>query len=267
MKQQKTDTLLPEILPYYTITADSRPPFPVVFEELTGWFIIPRAGESVVWGSYDMPERRLTETVRSTVTGKVRIHDVEGVEIETVFIPADPAESPAPKSHLYYAQLTDTHCRWLGECYTDRDGVKRILTFLDGDDFLEEWGIGENNCGAPTHLQPAGILLRQGNTVTTAPDQNPAEPMDMDIVGRYTVTIGGQPHDTVLLMLVYPDGAAVEQYIGADGRTVLWRRFNRDDWHYSGMPSGRWSDRFLENERLTIDGETYVHWYDCTMGR
>lgn len=266
MKQQKTDTLPPAILPYYTITADPRPPFPVVFEELTNWFIIPRVGESVVWGSYDMPERKLTETVRSTVTGKIRIHDVEGVEIETAFIPAETEKSAAPKSHIYYAQLTDTHCRWLGECYSDRDGVKRLLTFLDGDDFQDEWGIGENNCGAPTHLQPAGILLRQGNTVTTALQQNDTERMNMDIVGRYAVTLGGQTYDTVLLMMLYPDGTATEQYIGTDGRTVLWRRFNRDDWHYSGMPAGKWSEHLPENEQITIDGELYVHWYDCITG-
>lgn len=261
MKQNSPYTAMPEILPDYTITADTRPPFPVVFEELTNWFIIPRAGESVVWSSYDMPERKRTETVRSAVTGKIRIHDVEGVEIETVF--TDPAAPESPKTHIYYAQLTDTHCRWLGEYYTDRDGVKRILTFLDGDDFLEEWGIGENNCGAITHLQPAGILLRQGNTVTTALQQNDTERMNMDIVGRYAVTLGGQTYDTVLLMMLYPDGTATEQYIGTDGRTVLWRRFNRDDWHYSGMPAGKWSERLPENEQITIDGEIYVHWYDC----
>ena len=267
MKQTVPYTALPEILPDYTITADTRQPFPVVCEELTNWFIIPRVGESVVWGSYDMPERKRTETVRSAVTGKIRIHDVEGVEIETVFAPAETADNTAPPPHIYYAQLTDTHCRWLGECYTDRDGVKRLLTFLDGDDFMEEWGIGEDNCGAPTHLQSGGTILRQGNTVTTVPDKRSPGQMHMDIAGRYTVTLGGQTYDTVLLMLIYPNGAAAEQYIGTDGRTVLWRRFNRDDWHYSGMPEGRWSEHLPENERITIDGEMYVHWYDCLQIR
>ena len=271
MKQNAPYTALPEILPDYTITADPRPPFPVVFEELTNWFIIPRPGESVVWGSYDMPGRKRTETVRSAVTGKIRIHDVEGVEIETVFEPTEPAAAASPRPHLYYAQLTDTHCRWLGEYYTGRDGVRRILTFLDGDEFLEEWGIGEDNCGAPIHLQPAGTILRQGNTVTTAPETHsvsvPTGRMCMDIAGRYTVTMDGQTYDTVLLMMLYAHGAASEQYIGTDGRIVLWRRFNRDDWHYSGMPEGRWSELLPENERITVDGEMYVHWYDCIMGR
>lgn len=265
MKQPKTDTSLPEILPEYTIIADTRPPFPVIFEELTNWFIIPRPGESVVWGSYDMPTRKLTETVRSAVTGKIRIHEVEGVEIETVF--TDSAAPESPKTHIYYAQLTDTHCRWLGECYMDRDGVKRVLTFLDGDDFIEEWGIGEDNCGAPIHLQPTGAILRQRDTVTTVPEKFTSERLSMDIVGRYTVTIGGQAYDTILLMSLYSNGTATEQYIGTDGRTVLWRRFNRDDWHYSGMPEGRWSELLPENERIAIDGEVYVHWYDCIQNK
>ena len=29
------------------------------------------------------------------------------------------------------------------------------------------------------------------------------------------------------------------------------------------MPEGRWNELLPENERITIDGETYVHWYDC----
>ena len=256
---------LPEILPEYIIEPVNAPPFPVVFEELPGWFIVPREGESVIWSSYDMPHRKRVETVRSRVTGKIRIHDVEGVEIETVF--TDSAAPESPKTHIYYAQVTDTHCRWLGENYIDRDGVRRILTFLDGDEFTEEWGIGENNCGAPTHLQSAGTILRQGDTVTTIPKNISPGRVTMDIVGRYTVTMAGQPHDTVLLMSIYSNGAATEQYIGKDGRTVLWRRFNRDDWHYEGMGEGRWTELLPDSERLVIDGEIFVHWYDCTAVR
>ena len=41
-----------------------------------------------------------------------------------------------------------------------------------------------------------------------------------------------------------------------------WRRFNRNDWMLEnyGRP---WTELLPENERLTINGETFVHWYDC----
>ena len=47
-----------------------------------------------------------------------------------------------------------------------------------------------------------------------------------------------------------------------DQRTVLWRRFNRDDWAVSRY--GKiWSEQLPDNARLNVNGEVYVHWYDC----
>ena len=61
----------------------------------------------------------------------------------------------------------------------------------------------------------------------------------------------------------YNDAVASEQYVDQNGRTVLWRRFNRDDWAIDRFGGKPWSEKFPDNERLTINGETYVHWYDC----
>ena len=47
-----------------------------------------------------------------------------------------------------------------------------------------------------------------------------------------------------------------------NGRTILWRRFNRDDWaidHYQKP----WTELLPGNDRLTVNGVTYVQWYDC----
>jgi len=60
----------------------------------------------------------------------------------------------------------------------------------------------------------------------------------------------------------YIEGAVTEQYLDKNGRTILWRRFNRDDWAIDRFGK-RWSEQLPENERLTINGDTYVHWYDC----
>lgn len=59
----------------------------------------------------------------------------------------------------------------------------------------------------------------------------------------------------------FDDAVASEQYIDQNGRTVLWRRFNRDDWAFDHFKK-TWSEMLPDNERLTINGETYVHWYD-----
>ena len=158
----------------------------------------------------------------------------------------------------FVAQLTETHCRILAESHVE-GGVRKLYTFLDGGDFLDSWGFGEDNCGNEVSISPKGDIRREGSCVTAAD-----KPFLLDVVGRYTVEIGGKRYDTVCVMDIetYNGGVASEQYLDREGRTVLWRRFNRDDWAIEryGRP---WHELLPENERLTINGETYVHWYDC----
>ncbi len=86
----------------------------------------------------------------------------------------------------------------------------------------------------------------------------------MDIVGRYTVTIANQEFDTVCLMDIesYDTGVVTEQFIDKNGKTVLWRRFNTDDWAYDRFKI-KWSEKLPDNEQILVDGKIYVHWYDC----
>ena len=60
----------------------------------------------------------------------------------------------------------------------------------------------------------------------------------------------------------YEEGVVTEQYLDRNGRTILWRRFNRNDWMQDSYKRP-WTELLPENERITVDGETYVHWYDC----
>ena len=159
----------------------------------------------------------------------------------------------------FVAQLTDTHCRYLAESHVE-DGVRKCYTFLDGEAFLNNWGYGEDNCGNETNLTPKGLLVRQGSVIT---GETPKEVVD--VVGRAKVTIGGKSYDTVCVMDVqcFNDGVASEQYLDKNGRTILWRRFNHDHWAQGSFGGKPWSEKLPDNERLTINGETYVHWYDC----
>ncbi len=242
---------LPKTLPHYTITPSEKAVFPVCFEEMLGWFILPKVGEKNTWGMYDMPARKLTEAYRSEVTNKVVLHGIEGVEIKST-------STQDTNEHSYIVQLTDTHCRMLGERYI-KNGTLHYLTFLDGEEFLEDWGFGENNCGNETHLTAKGDITKNGNLVTAK-----ERPSLIDIVGRYTVTIDDKTYDTVCLMNVDSsnDGAMTEQYLDKNGRTILWRRFNPDNWAI-GRYQKPWSELLPENERLLVNGKTYVHWYDC----
>ena len=261
-KGDTTMQKLPEYIPDYTIERLDAEPFSVRWEELQGWLIVPRVGQKLTWGMYDFPERKRTEYTEMEVIGKAEVHGIEGVEVVAV--------QHAPTDYYYtgtldcverrfVAQLTDTHSRYLAETHME-DGVRKCYTFLDGEAFLNNWGFGEDNCGNEVNLHPKGLLHREGNCVTGTIHREV-----MDVVGRYRVTIGSKSYDTICVMDVecYDEGVATEQYVDQNGRTVLWRRFNRDDWAIDRFGGKPWSEKLPDNECLTINGETYVHWYDC----
>ena len=261
-KGDTTMQKLPEYIPDYTIERLDAEPFSVRWEELQGWLIVPRVGQKLTWGMYDFPERKRTEYTEMEVVGRAEVHGIEGVEVVAIqFDPADYYRTGALDrvERRFVAQLTDTHSRYLAETHKE-DGVRKCYTFLDGEAFLNNWGFGEDNCGNEVDLHPKGLLHREGNCITgTIPREV------VDVVGRYRVTIAGKTYDTVCVMDIecYNDAVASEQYVDQNGRTVLWRRFNRDDWAIDRFGGKPWSEKFPENERLTINGETYVHWYDC----
>lgn len=84
------------------------------------------------------------------------------------------------------------------------------------------------------------------------------------MVGRYEVTINGKTYDTVCVMdcYTYINGAATLQYLDRNGKTVLWRRFNRNDWAFNRYQK-LWTEILPESEKIVVNGETYVNWYDC----
>ncbi|MBQ6163572.1 MAG: RNA polymerase sigma factor [Clostridia bacterium] len=255
-------TKLPETMPEYKIAPSDAPPFPVKWEEIMGWFIVPKLGEKLEWAMYDFPARNRTEYMIEEAVSRAEVHGIEGVEI--LVKEYEPMENNRIDDRNFnerrlVAQLTDTHCRILAESH-ERGGVKRYYTFLDGDAFLDNWGFGEDNCGNETQIAPKGDIIRNGSAVTTKD-----KPFLLDVVGRYTVTINGKTYDTICVMDAANycgDGVVTEQYLNADGRTILWRRFNVNDWRFDRYQK-RWTEMVPENETLTVNGETYVHWYDC----
>ncbi|MBQ6805541.1 MAG: RNA polymerase sigma factor, partial [Clostridia bacterium] len=254
-------TKLPEKLPVYTIEKSDLPPFSVKWEELLGWMIVPKLGEKLSWGLYDFASKKRTEYTEMEVVGKAEVHGIEGVEFKAIQYDAENYYRTGSIKEIerrFIAQLTDTHCRYLAESHME-NGVRKCYTFLDGEPFMNNWGFGPDNCGTEIHMAPKGILHREGNVIT-----GPKKAENLDIVGRYTVTINGKSYDTVCVMDIetFNDSVASEQFLDQNGRTILWRRFNHNNWaaHRYQKP---WTELLPNNERLIVNGETYVHWYDC----
>ena len=263
MKGENKMSKLPKILPEYTIIKTDETPFDCKWEELQGWMLVPKLGENLTWGMYDMPERKINGEYKLQVTGRATVHGIEGVaikaEIRDIAVAGDMNDVHDDCSTRdFVAQLTDTHVRFLAESHV-RGDVKHFFTFLDGDAFLDNWGFGEDNCGNSIFPKCKGIIKRDGNVITC-----PVEKFVLDVIDRCKVNIGGKDYDTIRVMDIecYNTGVVSEQYLDKSGRTILWRRFNRNDWHFDYYKQ-KWSDKLPGNERLTINGETYVHWYDC----
>lgn len=244
---------LPKYLPDYMIVKTDKLPFECLWEELQGWFLVPRLGKKLSWAMYDMPERKLSGECRLEVTGKAAVHGVEGVEIT-----AEQDDHGGRATRNFIAQLTDTHVRFLAESHM-RGDVKHFITFIDGEEFLDNWGFGEENCGNDIHPKHKGVIKRDGSVISC-----PIEKFVLDVVDRCTVTLGAKAYDTIRVMDIecYNTGIVSEQFLDRNGRTILWRRFNRNDWRYDYYKQ-KWSDKLPDNERLIVNGETYVHWYDC----
>lgn len=245
---------LPEFLPEYKIIQSNENPFDVRCEELMGLSIIPKAGEKTVWGLYNSQSRKCEEYSETKVCGKAAIHGIEGVEITST--QHNLLNSTSRKTD-FVAQLTETHCRYLAATHYDKD-VKKQFTFLD-DIFMKNWAFGKDNCGNEILIKPKNLIKRQDNVINTA-----CEKETSDIVGRYTVEIGDKVYDTVCVMNVGHFGGTIviEQYLDKNGRTVLWRRFNKNDWAFKRFGK-TWEEMLPENEKLIINGETFVLWYDC----
>ncbi len=256
-----TMSKLPNVLPEYKIIKSDKSPFETEWQELMGWLIIPKPDEKITWAMYDFPERKQTQLVEMEVVGEAEVHSVKGVEIianEHNPVESEQTDNNNSVTRKFIAQLTDTHCRFLAESHKI-NGVTKYYTFLDDEEFTDNWGFGPDNCGKETHLLQKNIIERKGDVIQTSQAE-----YCMDIVGRYIVTIGNKEFDTVCVMDIesYDKGVVTEQYIDQNGRTILWRRFNANDWHFEKY-NKLWSEILPYNEMITVNGKTYVHWYDC----
>ena len=265
---------LPLYLPPYEVRWKDEAPFPVVWEEMMGWSIVPRLGETLVWGMYDLPDRKLDMAYDMAVTGPARVHGLEGVQFTARVVEPKPelsegdlmigpvaASGAREEVWTFVGQLTNGHTRFLS-AEREEDGIRTLTTFLDGEEFMANWGFGEDNLGNDIHPTAKGLILRNGAAYSAPRDGV------LDVVGRCDLTLGGTTTDSIAIMdlSTYADGVASLQFLGRDGRTLLWQRYNRDDWELSRYGK-RWSELLPKNDRITVNGVTYVHWYDCLYAR
>ena len=152
-------------------------------------FIIPRLGEKITFGMYDFPSRKQNGVYKLNVTGKICVHDVEGVAIHQEY-----SESGITEEETIFAQLSDSHCKYLGGLTCDKNGNQNLITFLDSN-FEDNFGIGENNCGFPTHRIAEGRIQQNEKGLVMPADEDIS-----DIVGSFKISFNDKTYETVRLV-------------------------------------------------------------------
>jgi hypothetical protein len=245
--------------PEIVITPSRAKPFSVDCRELPSWACIPEVGKRTLLAFYNPPAWKLTNVMEVDAVRPARIHDTDGVEMEVN--DWEPQKGWTRGSWMVYARLTEKTVQWLATYRVVND--RRILyTFLD-EGFEADYG------EAPRTLKDSGRMIRQEGGFYKL--KKPAKEVVHDIFGAgiFRVKIGARAFTCLRILDIESKpsekGILYISYITRKGRTVLGRRYNGRQWalhrgsEYAGLP---WDERFPKNDRLVIDGVTFVHWYD-----
>ena len=239
----------PKFIPEIRITKSNEPPFVLKYEEISGWFVIPRVGEKTSFAFYDDPDKRLTGINTMDCVREAVIHGIPCVQVDVT-----EDDDGEVSKQTKFMRLTETHASYVAEMMV-QDNSFYFASFYD-DEWLERYEVGENNIGREIHQEAKGIArLNDDGTISVVQEECP------DIVGRYSVTIGSRSFDTVALLEI-GEGIMTILYVDQNGRTVLFRRYNCFDWK-SDQYKALWTEKLPESEVLLVNNDKYVHWYDC----
>ena len=205
----------------------------VVYDELPNWFIKLKPEEEVCWALYDIKGDRFVRdySYYARTLGNVRVHDIDGIEIEVKEYMPDLSFS---KVYNQYISVKDEGVAWLGEV-THRDNKKIIMTYKD-QAFLNDWGYDRK-------------LIYQKMKYESADD--------------YVLEYNGMKQKVIKISYFDPDGrddlktAYFEVILNQNYESLVWRRYTKLKDKLSPVT----------NERVTIDGEIYDCDYYCITSR
>lgn len=244
----KRSIILPEMRPMISIKPLNGVSFDVDFREDPWYFSVLEIGNKAQWAIYDPPNWRRTYVYNMEVIGKAIVHGEEALEIQV-----DEYENGSWKenSTRHYTQLGDEFIKYLA-VLAYRDGVPYLDTFLN-EHFHENWGQK-----TPRFWRAEGRFQ-----ILDESHFNTANPQQTGGVGFYDVTIGERTFPCLRVLetdwSAGKEGILVEAFLSQEGRTVLFRRYNGEMWR----PASNWLNTAKDNQRIILDGVTYVHWYDC----
>ena len=260
----------PQYRPEIRIEASQEKPFRIDFKEMAWWFIVPEVGDRVRWAVYEPLKEsnapwRLDETLSLAAQRSAVIHGRSCVEIEVenqYFDQDGKIHEREEDRHVkVWGHLAENEVEWIAIELLRPDGTRELTTFLD-EGFYDDWA------PSPRLIEDCGYLHPQ----TDSSFARQADAAQITGAGVFDVQVGEQ-HFTCLRVFEVEKEATerdvmIEAYITRAGRTVLDRRYNGNRWAKRDAPPHNWGEAMTweedlpHNDRIVIDGVTYVHYYD-----
>jgi hypothetical protein len=236
----------------------------IPFKELRWWKAIPELGNHTMWASYDAATGELFSVADIVATRLARVHERPCVEMKY----REWSLSVKLDEGFLYATIENGQARWVAVLLHQAGAPAALATFLD-EHFAGQWDM-------PYH----GHTLADDGACRILPDGSHAvDRIGCYVAGAYDVAIGDNRFHC--LRIIDPSPAIseyeelAEAYVDVSGRTVYYRQF-RGRYCGSGIASWAqvfpqiketliidWVQIYPQNERLTINGCTYVH-CDCS---
>ncbi|MBI1924617.1 RNA polymerase sigma factor [Candidatus Poribacteria bacterium] len=251
-KKQPFPLRRPEIV----ITEIEAEPFSVDCPELRWWCIVPQIGERALFAEYSPPEWKVTRVYEMRGVRPAEVHGVEGIEIDVNRW--EPGTGWMPSAEAMYGCLTDEKAQYLAVSQIDGGGKRWLYTFLDKH-FDHDWG------QMARKIEDRGRFVRQEDASLKQACR--IEEPEESGAGIFAVRIGEKSFTCLRTLDLCPpvtnvDTPVTEGYMTQDGRTVMVRHYCQPQKTMINSQGGREGVVVDEKTQLTIDGVTFVHWYD-----
>jgi hypothetical protein len=233
----------------------------VPFKELRWWKAIPEVGNHTMWASYDALTGGLFSVADLVATRPAAVHGRACVEIR--YREAGPGKKPI-EGYLY-GTVDNDQARWVAVLLHDGDGPAELTTYLD-ENFADQWDVPYR-----------GHSLTNDGACRLRPDGSHAiDRGGYYAAGVYDIAIGSNLFHCLRIIdpiTISEYHELAEAYVDVSGRTVYYRQFRGRHcgsgiasfarFFQSGTQVLDWVQTYPQNERLIINGCTYVH-CDCT---
>ena len=252
---KKFKNILPLKRPQINIDPKKDASFDVIVNEVPWMYCDLRVGNKIIWGIYDAPDWKLTDCAVTNTKRYANIHNIDCVEIE-VHDYENPKNIKPNKTSNLYVHSDENQIQYVAASRVENDVYKMISLF--DDEFIKNYYVD-----FPRKVKDFGFDLYEGRDYSKI-----SFPSDSDSIllgaGVFDVTIDGKTFECLRVIDRWQESPRilVENYMSKDGRSILFRRYNHPVWKLDKYKK-RWDEKLPNASELFINGEKYVHWYDC----